>query len=88
MNRKKENAPAQEAEAFSLAERKAYFKKKWRREHIGLLVVLLLLLAAALVLPFVFGRPWFVGLAPLIALVEYGWQNNKMMIYVESNLFD
>lgn len=78
----------QAAESFSLAESKAYFKKKWRREHKGLLVILLLLLAAAVILPFVFGKPYFVGIAPLIALVEYGYQNNKMMIYVESNLFD
>lgn len=78
----------QASEFFSLSERKAYFKKKWRREHIGLLAFLLLLLAASVILPFVFGKPYLVGIAPLIGLVEYGCQNNKMMIYVESNLFD
>lgn len=29
--------------AFSFEERKAYFKKKWRKEHISLFVVLLLM---------------------------------------------
>lgn len=73
--------------AFSFEERKAYFKKKWRKEHISLFVVLLLILIVAFVLPFVVSKPWFVGLVPLIAFIEYGYQNNRMMIYVENCLY-
>ena len=76
------------ASAFSLEERKAYFKKKWRKEHTALFVLLGLLLIAAAVLPFVFDRSWLVGLVPLLALVEYGYQNNQMMAYVEHCLYD
>ena len=65
--------------AFSFEERKAYFKKKWRKEHISLFVVF--------VLPFVVSKPWFVGLVPLIAFIEYAYQNNRMMIYVENCLY-
>ena len=39
-------------------------------------------------LPFVFDRSWLVGLVPLLALVEYGYQNNQMMAYVEHCLYD
>ena len=74
--------------AFSFEERKAYFKNKWRKEHISLFVVLSIILSAAILLPIVFGRTGFLGLAPLIAIIEYGYQNNKMMIYVENNLYD
>lgn len=74
--------------SFSFEEQKAYFKKKWRKDHIGLLAVLVGIFLAAVILPFVFGKPWFAGLAPLIGLLEYGYQNNQMMIYVENNLFD
>lgn len=74
--------------AFSFEERKAYFKKKWRKEHISLFVILFLIFAASILLPFAFHKPWFAGLAPLIGFVEYGYQNNKMMIYVENNLYD
>lgn len=74
--------------SFSFEEQKAYFKKKWRKDHIGLLAVLIGIFLAAVILPFVFGKPWFAGLAPLIGLLEYGYQNNQMMIYVENNLFD
>lgn len=73
--------------AFSFEERKAYFKKKWRKEHISLFVVLLLIIIVAFVLPFVVIKPWFVGLVPLIAFIEYGYQNNRMMIYVENCLY-
>ena len=72
--------------AFSFEERKAYFKKKWRKEHISLFVVLLIIIIVAFVLPFV-SKPWFVGLVPLIAFIEYGYQNNRMMIYVENCLY-
>ena len=75
------------ASAFSLEERKAYFKKKWRKEHTALFVLLGLLLIAAAVLPFVFDRSWLVGLVLLLALVEYGYQNNQMMAYVEHCLY-
>lgn len=83
-----EEKPAPSESAFSFEERKAYFKKKWRREHIALFVLLFLILAASILLPFLFHKPWFVGLTPLVAFVEYGYQNNKMMIYVENNLYD
>ena len=79
---------AAKARAFSLEERKAYFKNKWRKEHISLFIILFAILLAVIVLPFVFDRPWFVGLSPLVALVEYGYQNNKMMTYVEHKLYD
>ena len=74
--------------AFSFEERKAYFKKKWRKEHISLFVILGLIQIAAFAFPFILGKPWAVGFASLIGIVEYCYQNNKMMIYVENQLYD
>lgn len=74
--------------AFSFEERKAYFKKKWRKEHIWLFVVLFFILALSIVLPIVFDKSFLAGLSPLLALIAYGYQNNKMMIYVEGKLYD
>ena len=73
--------------AFSLKERKTFFKKKWRREHFSLFAVLALILIAAVVFPLVFHKPWLLGIAPLVALVEYGFQNNRMMVYIEKCLY-
>lgn len=81
-------AAAPEASSFSFEERKAFFKKKWRREHVPLFAILAVILIAAIVLPLAFHKPWLVGFVPLIAFVEYGYQNNRMMIYVENNLYE
>ena len=73
--------------AFSFDERKTYFKKKWRKEHISLFVIIGLILIAALIIPFVIHKPWLIGLLPILAVVGHCYQHNKMMIYVENNLY-
>ena len=78
---------AWKASPFSLEEQRVYWKKKWRREHRGLLVFLFVLVAGTTVVLLVVRRAWLVGLAPLVALVAYGYQNNSMMRYVEKQLF-
>lgn len=85
-----ENGNAQSAQdIFSFEERKAYYKQKWRRDHVGLLFVLLFFVPLMfLLLSIVFENPIFAGLAPLAAVVAYGYQNNQMMIYVEHKLYD
>lgn len=74
--------------SFSLEERKNYFKQKWRKEHIWLFILLGLILIATVVLPFLLNKPWGIGITPLTAVIEYGYQNNKMMAYVERHLYD
>lgn len=74
--------------AFSFEERKAYFKKKWRKEHISLFVILGMIWVASLVLPLLIDRPWMISFSGLIALMEYAYQNNRMMAYVEKQLYD
>ena len=73
--------------AFSFEEQRQFWIHKWRREHISLFVVLFLIPAAATVLCFIKDIQWGLGLIPLLWLIEYGWQNNKMMIYVEDQLY-
>lgn len=73
--------------AFSLAERKAYWKSKWRKEHATLLIGLFLIILAAVVIPFIIHRPYLAGLAPVIGVIGYAWQNNRMMAYVEERLY-
>lgn len=73
--------------AFSFEERKAYFKKKWRREHISLFVILGLIFVASVTIPLLIDKPWMIGFSGLIAITEYGYQNNRMMIYVENQLY-
>ena len=59
--------------AFSFEEKKAYFKKKWRKEHISLLVLLGVIFSLSILLPILFGRIEFIGLAPLIGLIAVSY---------------
>ena len=45
------------------------------------------MLIAVLILPFIIKKPLLTALSPLIAVIEYGYQNNKMMTYVENHLY-
>ncbi len=73
--------------AFSFEEQRRFWIHKWRREHISLFVVLFLIPAAAAVLFLIKDKIWGLSLIPFLGLIEYGWQNNKMMIYVENQLY-
>ena len=73
--------------AFSFEDRKVYFKRKWRKEHIALFVILGLILIASAVIPLIIDKLWLISFSPVIALIEYGYQNNRIMIYVENQLY-
>ena len=72
---------------FSIDDRRTYLKRKWRKEHIFLFVIMGIILLAVLILPFIIKKPLLTALSPLIAVIEYGYQNNKMMTYVENHLY-
>ncbi len=46
-----------------------------------------LILIAALIIPLVINKPWLISLSPILAVVGHCYQHNKMMIYVENNLY-
>lgn len=81
------NVKTEVSDTFTIKERKAYFKKKWRREHRFLFVILGFICVGVLILAVVLNKPMLTSLLPLIALVEYGYQNNRMMTYVENNIY-
>lgn len=78
---------ALESSAFSLQERMDFFRRKWKREHIGVfvfgMVIAIALLALGAVLKnglHLLGVLWCAG----FLIVE----NNRMMAYVEARAFD
>lgn len=73
--------------AFQFEERKKFWIKKWRKEHISLFLLLIVVILTAIVIPFAINKTYYLGLVPLITFIAYGWQNNKMMIYVEDQLY-
>lgn len=90
MKKAEENiAEALEASSFTLKEKTVYFKNKWRKEHIGVMILsvaawagIIFILKWQHVDAFVMG-----GLAGFLAATIYGILNNRMMIYVEKNIY-
>ena len=74
--------------AFTVKEREKYFKRKWRKENIWLFVIAFAVFAAVIVLPIVFDEPFYIVLAPTVALIEYAYLNNRMMAYVERHIYN
>lgn len=73
--------------SLSFNERKAYFIKKWPKDHLLFLIIIAIIIAASLIIPFIIQKPWYIGFTPVISLVLYCYQNNRMMIYIEDNLY-
>ena len=51
--------------AFSFEDRKVYFKRKWRKEHIALFVILGLILIASAVIPLIIDKLWLISFLSL-----------------------
>ncbi len=74
--------------AFTIRERQKYFKNKWKREHVALFVIMALIFVAWIVLPIVFQSYWWLCFLPIVGVAEYLFAYNKMMAYVETQLYD
>lgn len=80
------------ASRFALAERIAYWKQKWLREHVPALILCyiflcILLPVAAFALELAGNMPFLLGGWSLLTLVFYLTARNRMMIYVEARAF-
>ncbi len=70
--------------SFSVKERTEFFKKKWRRENIWLMVVCVLGCAAASAYC---SSHQLWGLSPILLISVLLWLNNRMMAYVEDRVY-
>ena len=74
--------------SFSLKERIDYYKAKWLKEHIAIMVFMGVYIIGTMVAGIIFERGWLIGSAMLMLLVAHGWRNNTMMAYVEKHVYD
>ena len=73
---------------FSLEDRIAYYKSKWRKDHFWSCLLWRLLIWGLLVVGLITKNLlWAVAYA-LGNVVYYVWERNRMMIYVEDRAFD
>lgn len=80
---------ASEEGAFTLKEKQDFFKKKWRKEHLSTIIICTAAWAVLLVALKLQGvEDYVLGIiGGLMAVIYYGGLNNRMMAYVENNIY-
>ena len=76
------------ASSFSLKEKVDYFKKKWLKEHIAIMVLWGICIVGVFITGIILSKPLLVSGSVLLLALGHGWRNNTMMTYVEQNAFD
>lgn len=75
---------AMQESCFTVEERKRFFRKKWRRDHLGLILVLMLAAVLVTVDLSTSQLAAFVWVFPMLVVF---WENNSMMSYVERKVY-
>ena len=73
---------------FTFTERVAFFKRKWLKDHIAVLVVLSLGILGVTLAGVLLKKPMVSAAGILLLAVCHGWRNNAMMAYVEQKAYD
>ena len=76
------------ASAFSLKEKQDYFKKKWLRDHMAIMVFLGICIVGVFVAGAIMKNSLISYVAILMLVLAHCWRNNTMMTYVEKYAFD
>lgn len=74
--------------SFSLKERIDFYKAKWLKEHIAIMVFIGVCIIVAMLAGIIFKQGWLITIMALIIPIAHGWRNNIMMTYVEKNAYD
>jgi len=74
--------------SFSLKEKIEFYKRKWLKEHIAIMVFVGICILGIMIVGIVTRNSWLIALAGLLIPIAHGWRNNAMMTYVERNAYD
>ncbi len=74
--------------SFTLKDKIAFFKKKWLKDHIDIMVFLGICIIGVFVTGAIMKNLLISYVAILMLGLAHGWRNNTMMTYVEQNAFD
>ena len=73
--------------AFSHNEKLTFWKRKWLKEHIALIILWVVLFIAFSVYMYVKKHAIIISITPLIGVGIYAYLRNKMMAYIERNIY-
>lgn len=76
------------ASAFSLKEKQEFYKKKWLKDNIAIMVFIGICIIGVFVAGFLMKESLIGYISLLMLVLAHGWRNNTMMIYVEKYAFD
>ena len=74
--------------SFSTKEKIEFFKKKWLKEHVAVMVLVGICITAVFVFGIIIKNSIPVTIAPILFLIAHAWRNNTMMAYVEHHVYD
>ena len=79
---------ALEASTFTLKDKIEFFKKKWRKEHIAVMVFIGICIVTVFIIGAIKRISLLGSVAVLMLVLAHGWRNNTMMAYVEKHAYD
>lgn len=77
-----------QSSSFSLKDKIDFYKKKWLKEHIAVMIFIGACIVGTFVTSIIL-KNYLVGYAAFLMLaVAHAWRNNAMMAFVENNAYD
>ena len=76
------------ASTFSLKEKQEFYKRKWLKDHIAIMVFIGICIVAVFAAGIIMKNSLVGYIAVLMLVLAHGWRNNTMMTYVEKYAFD
>lgn len=73
--------------SFSLKERTAFWKHKWIKDHIALIVICSVIVIGLFGWAWYAGFAWAAGLCPFLCVIIYVILQNRMMVYIEDRIY-
>lgn len=74
--------------SFSLKDKVDFFKSKWLKEHVAIMVLVGIAILGVFIVGIIFKKSFLCIIAALLLLIAHIWRNNAMMSYVEKNAYD
>ncbi|MGN0390910.1 MAG: helix-turn-helix domain-containing protein [Wujia sp.] len=74
--------------SFTLKDKLDFYKKKWLKEHIAIMVFVGICIVGVFVAGFVLRNSLLGYIAVLMLVLAHGWRNNAMMAFVEKHAYD
>ena len=74
--------------SFTTKDKIDFFKKKWLKDHIFIMIVIGICILGVLAAGIILQNPILCSVSVILLLLGHMWRNNSMMAYVEKHVYD